>query len=95
MFLEIAAEEAGVGKLIFPCYLLDALLAVVELHLYLQRDVLVYDGLWGMARDLFHYICKVFGRDVHELGVVLHISGEFVVALHELHEEVEELSHTV
>ena len=73
VFLEITAEETGVGEVVFPCNLLDALLAEMELHLQLEDDILVNDGLGSMGSDLAHDIGKVFGRYIHQGSIVIDI----------------------
>lgn len=47
--------------MIFPCYFLDALLTAMQLHLDLQYDILVDDGLWGVSRHLSHDVVRYLG----------------------------------
>ncbi len=95
MFLEIAAEEAGIGKMIFPRHLLDALGGALELHLQLEHHILVDDDFGCMPRYLSHDIRKILGGDVHLLGIIVDISRLLVIAFHEHHEAVEEFPHPV
>lgn len=95
MFLEIAAEEAGISKMIFPCHLLDALGGALELHLQLEHHILVDDNFGRMTRYLPHDIRKILGGDVHLLGIIVDISRFLVIAFHEHHEAVEEFPHPV
>ncbi len=60
--------------MIFPCYFLDALLTAMQLHLDLQYDILVNDGLWGVSRHLSHDVGEIFGRNVHQVGIIIDIS---------------------
>ena len=95
MFLEIAAEEAGIGKMIFPRHLLDALGGALELHLQLEHHILVDDDFGRMARYLPHDIRQILGGDVHLLGIIVDISRFLVIAFHQHHEAVEEFPHPV
>lgn len=73
MFLEITAEEATVGEVVVPGNLLDALLAMVKLHLYVEDDVLVDDVL-GCARGHLSYdVGEVLRGDVHLGGIVVDV----------------------
>lgn len=59
MFLEIATEEAGISKMIFPCHLLDALGGALELHLQLEHHILVDNDFGRMTRYLPPDNCSV------------------------------------
>ena len=65
MFFVVPAEETCVGEVVIPCYLLDALRGVLQLHLYLQNYVLVDYRLWSVVGDLSHYKRKILRGDVH------------------------------
>lgn len=95
MFLVVAAEEAGIGKVVFPCYLLYALRRALQLRLYLQYDVLVYYRLGRVVGHLAHDVGEILRRDVHLRGVVVDVARQFVVAFHESHEEIEQFAHAV
>lgn len=74
MFFEISAEETRIRKMIFPCYLLNALAAPLELHLELEDDILIDDGLGRVPRHLPHDIGEILGGDVHEVGIIVDIT---------------------
>lgn len=74
MLLVVTAEEAGVGEVVFPSYFLYALRGSLQLHLYLQYDVLVDYVLWSMVGHLSHDVGEVLWRDVHQCGVVAHVA---------------------
>ena len=95
MSLEIAAEEADIGEMVLPSYLLDALTCAFELHLQLEDDVLVDDGLGGMPRHLAHDVGEILGGDVHLVGIIVDIPRLFVVFLQEHHEAIEQFSNPI
>lgn len=95
MSLEIAAEEADIGEMVLPSYLLDALTSALELHLQLENDVLVDDGLGGVSCHLAHDVGEILGGDVHLVGIIVDIPRQFVVFLQEHHEATEQFSNSI
>ena len=95
MFLEVATEEADICKMVFPGYLLDALRGALELHLELEDDVLLDDGLRGMPRYLAHDVGEILGGNVHQIGIIVDIPRLLVVSFHQHHKPIEEFSHSI
>lgn len=95
MFLEISTEEAHIGEMILPRHLLDALRSALELHLELEDDILVDNGLGGVARHLANNIREVLRGDIHLFSVVIHIPRNLEVSLHQHHEAIEEFPYPI
>lgn len=95
MFFEVSAEEAGIGKMILPGNLLDALRSALELHLGLQDNVLVDDDLGRVTGYLANDVGEIFRGNVHQRGVIVDVAGELVITLHQHHEMIEEFTHTI
>ena len=90
MRAEVAREGALVGEVEVGGNLFQAALRGAHGELQSQHDILVDDAFRRNARLAAHDDAQILARDVHALGVVVHLVTLMKFLLKQLHEAVEQ-----